>query len=130
MKNGKEIRPNGVVITKPQQFEGCVAQYHVEGSKNGPWDFLYNARKDADKQFLLNCAECKNLRFNGNKRMPICYCVANPPEEPIVPHGWDGEKFTFWRVPVFCSEDNTRVTEKQQPRETWTVKQLIEVRTV
>jgi hypothetical protein len=47
MKNGKEIRANGVVITKTQR-DGSVPQYHVEGSKNGPWDYLQNARDDAD----------------------------------------------------------------------------------
>jgi len=52
MKNGREVRPNGNCITKVKTKRGVV-QYYVETkngdpSKNGPWDYLYNARKDAD----------------------------------------------------------------------------------
>ncbi len=39
MKDSKEIRANGAVITKTQR-EGSIAQYHVEGSENGPWDII------------------------------------------------------------------------------------------
>lgn len=46
MKNGIEIRPNGVKIVKIQG--NSIPQYFVEGSKNGPWDYLANARNDAD----------------------------------------------------------------------------------
>ena len=43
MKNGTETRPNGVIIKKSK-----YGTYHVLGSANGPWDYLSNARKDAD----------------------------------------------------------------------------------
>ncbi len=52
MKNGIEIRPNGIKIVKRVTIShypsNNINQYHVEGSKNGPWDYLLNARKDAD----------------------------------------------------------------------------------
>lgn len=44
MKNDIEYRPNGLRIQK------VGTQYHVQGSKNGPWDYLANARRDADTQ--------------------------------------------------------------------------------
>lgn len=47
MKNGIEIRPNGVKITKKTCNE--YPMYFVEGSVNGPWDYLANARRDADE---------------------------------------------------------------------------------
>jgi len=50
MKNGKETRPNGVVITK-KFFEDGFYMYYVAGSRSGPWDYLRNARRDADGEF-------------------------------------------------------------------------------
>lgn len=46
MKNGIEIRPNGVRVIKTQG--NSIPQYKAEGSKNGPHDYLSSARKDAD----------------------------------------------------------------------------------
>jgi hypothetical protein len=52
MKNGVEVRPNGVRIQAYKRLRdlttGTFRCYLVEGSKNGPWDYLRNARKDAD----------------------------------------------------------------------------------
>lgn len=48
MKNGVEIRPNGVKITKFLGKSMTHYMYRVQGSMNGPWDYLRNARMDAD----------------------------------------------------------------------------------
>ena len=48
MKNGIEIRKHGLKITSVKA--GNFAMYKVAGSRNGPWDYLHNARKDADTQ--------------------------------------------------------------------------------
>ncbi len=55
MKNGIETRKNGVIIRKKEgrSFkETGICLYHVEGSRNGPWDYLANARGDADRLTL------------------------------------------------------------------------------
>lgn len=50
MKNGQETRPNGSKIIRCKGLYFVI--HHVDGifkaSKNGPWDYLHNARKDAD----------------------------------------------------------------------------------
>ena len=51
MKNSVEIRPNGVKITKKTVNS---TMYFVEGSRNGPWDYLANARRDADNLEVEN----------------------------------------------------------------------------
>jgi len=52
MKNGREVRPNGSIITKVLMKSGIYLYYvqniNYKPSKNGPWDYLRNARKDAD----------------------------------------------------------------------------------
>lgn len=48
MIKGKEVRSNGILIVKKER-EGSIPQYHVQGSPNGPWDYLRNARRDADQ---------------------------------------------------------------------------------
>ncbi|MCJ8292895.1 MAG: hypothetical protein MJK15_00680 [Colwellia sp.] len=48
MKNGIEIRKHGLKITK--KIHNKFPMYQVAGSRNGPWDYLHNARKDADTQ--------------------------------------------------------------------------------
>ncbi len=58
MKNGTETRPNGVVIHKRFAQTATISKntvslrkipsYVVDGSPNGPWDALRNARADAD----------------------------------------------------------------------------------
>ena len=47
MKNGIEVRPNGVTIRRIDCAEG-FGMYQVDDSPNGPWDYLSNARVDAD----------------------------------------------------------------------------------
>lgn len=60
MKNGIETRDNGNQIYKDICKSGFVL-YHVYlkapcgsyvASKNGPWDYLNNARKAADEEML------------------------------------------------------------------------------
>jgi len=50
MKNNIAIRPNGITIKKV--MGNRYPLYYVTGSKNGPWDYLQNARKDADTDLL------------------------------------------------------------------------------
>lgn len=50
MRNGTETRPNGVIITNVNHgISGKNPSYHIKGSINGPWDYIVNARNDADK---------------------------------------------------------------------------------
>lgn len=53
MKNGIETRKNGVIIRKKTNKETGFSMYYVEGSRNGPWDYLANARDDADQQIRV-----------------------------------------------------------------------------
>jgi hypothetical protein len=48
MRDGIEIRPNGIQITKGPSPSGHHSEYRVDGSRNGPWTYLRNARNDAD----------------------------------------------------------------------------------
>lgn len=54
MKNNIEIRPNGIKIEK--KMGNRYPLYFVSGSKNGPWDYLHNARKDADNAVDISLA--------------------------------------------------------------------------
>ena len=54
MKNNIEIRPNGIKITK--RTGNRYPMYFVTGSKNGPWDYLRNARRDADNPVSVEAA--------------------------------------------------------------------------
>jgi len=47
MKNGIEVRPNGVTIRMWEGADGYIG-YTVDDSLDGPWDYLQNARNDAD----------------------------------------------------------------------------------
>lgn len=51
MKNNIEVRPNGSTIEKKRGNR--IEMYYVKAkdgapSLNGPWDYLANARQDAD----------------------------------------------------------------------------------
>lgn len=49
MRDGIEIRPNGVKITTLYSSSFLdTKSYKVEGSSNGPWTYLRSARYDAD----------------------------------------------------------------------------------
>jgi hypothetical protein len=47
MKDGIEIRPNGIQITKKLGTGGVSYFYYVDEDK-APWDYLCNARQHAD----------------------------------------------------------------------------------
>ena len=54
MKNGTEIRPNGLEIRKI--MGNVINQYYIMGEfKSSGWDFLRNARRYADQYQLVNC---------------------------------------------------------------------------
>jgi hypothetical protein len=72
MKNGKETRPNGVVIAKKQTSWGAL--YHVEGSKNGPWTYLRNARRDADLRL-----------FVAREEQGAAFFVVSPVQAALIP---------------------------------------------
>ena len=47
MKHGTEVRSNGVIVHKIMRpDETCF--YLVDGDSSGPWDYLSNARAQAD----------------------------------------------------------------------------------
>lgn len=83
MKNGIEIRPNGVrIIKKPGDV---FPLYYVEGSKDNPWDFLSNARINADA-LIFDCGNTKNrcdeslmnIHFqNVNYKIKFVICELN-----------------------------------------------------
>lgn len=67
MKNGTEVRKNGSKITK--RSSGNSVSYYVEKvdendklvpSLNGPWDYLGNARSDADGWYDETRCETRN----------------------------------------------------------------------
>ena len=62
MRNGKETRSNGVTIHKrSERLNGFILYYvyYVEGSKNGPFKLLRNAREYAD-QLITTVKENNN----------------------------------------------------------------------
>ena len=48
----------------------------------------------------VTCGNCPDLFMGGvPPRMPIMACKQT---DYIIPHEWDGENFTMWRVPLEC----------------------------
>ena len=73
------------------------------------------------------CGNCPNLYIGGIiPRMPIAACKIT---DFIVPHEWNGEKFTFWRVPLDCmrQDGGVKKSTKQAPRKEWIIKTISEV---
>ena len=69
------------------------------------------------------CGNCKELFVGGiPPRMPMMACKIT---DNIVPHEWDGNKFTMWRIPTSCPRtDNVKKSEKQAPKKEWVIKTL------
>jgi hypothetical protein len=71
------------------------------------------------------CGNCPHLQITGNKRMPMASCKQ---DDLIVPHQWDGNDFTFWRIPTCCQRTEGVIkSEKQAPKNEWVVKKLSEL---
>lgn len=69
------------------------------------------------------CGNCKDLFVGGNPpRMPVMACKVT---DYIIPHEWDGKKFTMWRIPPDCPRtDNVKKSKKQAPKKEWVIKTL------
>lgn len=64
------------------------------------------------------CHGCKHLKSTEIMRAPVQYCGKT---ELVVPHQFDENEITYWRVPLACPlpDDQVLKSEKKAPRKDW-----------
>jgi hypothetical protein len=71
------------------------------------------------------CGNCEHLLVVGNKRNPIATCKET---DLVVPHGWDGEQFAFWRIPISCPKnEGVKKSDKSSAKKNWVYKKLEDI---
>lgn len=69
---------------------------------------------------MKTCGNCEYLRLSSLMRgtMVTAFC-GNTDDQLIVPHSWDGEIITLWRVPEFCTNPDAIISPQRAPEAEW-----------
>lgn len=64
------------------------------------------------------CGNCQHLQITDVWRgMHTASCGLT--DGLIVPHSWEGDTITLWRVPEFCGNPDKTPSKKQAPKKEW-----------
>tara|TARA_R110001583_G_scaffold162327_1_gene314475 strand:- start:2028 stop:2282 length:255 start_codon:yes stop_codon:yes gene_type:complete len=69
---------------------------------------------------------CGNCQFAKSGALNWVFCE---PIDAAIPHDFDGERYTFWRIPTYCPKSDSEVvkSEDRAPKKSWVFKSKSEI---